>query len=448
MMAQNEILKNLGVEELNPMQLATLEAFGVDKNLVLLSPTGSGKTLAFLLPLVQRLDAESNDVQAVILAPSRELALQIETVFKQMGTPFKVMSCYGGRPAMDEHRTMNGIHPQVIVGTPGRMNDHLEKRNFNAKTVTTLVIDEFDKCLEFGFQEEMSEVIGKLPSLKKRVLLSATNADEIPQFTGVATTEEGKLLNNKVIKLDFSQSSYGATNLLLQVVNSPIKDKLETLYRLLCQLGNQTSLVFVNYRESVERVTGYLQAKRFPCDMFHGGMEQDDRERSLYKFRNGTCPVLVSTDLAARGLDIPGIDNVIHYHLPVNEESFTHRNGRTARWDATGQSFMILGPEEQLPDYVDANVSVFDLPENTPMPPKQEWATVYIGRGKKDKLNKVDVVGFFYKKGCLDRNDVGQVDVKDHYAFVAVKRSKVNQLLKLVAGEKIKGMRTIIEEAI
>ena len=428
MIAQNEILKNLGVEELNPMQLATLEAFGVDKNLVLLSPTGSGKTLAFLLPLVQRLDAESNDVQAVILAPSRELALQIETVFKQMGTPFKVMSCYGGRPAMDEHRTMNGIHPQVIVGTPGRMNDHLEKRNFNAKTVTTLVIDEFDKCLEFGFQEEMSEVIGKLPSLKKRVLLSATNADEIPQFTGVATTEEGKLLKNKVIKLDFSQSSYGATNLLLQVVNSPIKDKLETLYRLLCQLGNQTSLVFVNYRESVERVTGYLQAKRFPCDMFHGGMEQDDRERSLYKFRNGTCPVLISTDLAARGLDIPGIDNVIHYHLPVNEESFTHRNGRTARWDATGQSFMILGPEEQLPDYVDANVSVFDLPENTPMPPKQEWAT--------------------YKKGCLDRNDVGQVDVKDHYAFVAVKRSKVNQLLKLVAGEKIKGMRTIIEEAI
>ena len=448
MMKQSEILRNLGIEELNPMQLATLEAFGVDKNLVLLSPTGSGKTLAFLLPLMQRLDAGNDDVQAVILAPSRELALQIETVFKQMRTPFRVMSCYGGRPAMDEHRTMNGIHPQVIVGTPGRMNDHLEKRNFNAKTVTTLIIDEFDKCLEFGFQEEMSEVIGKLPSLKKRMLLSATDANEIPQFTGVATNDGGKLLKNKVIKLDFSRSEYGATNLLLQVVQSPEKDKLETLYRLLCQLGNQTSLVFVNYRESVERVTGYLQAKRFPCDMFHGGMEQDDRERSLYKFRNGTCPVLISTDLAARGLDIPGIDNVIHYHLPVNEESFTHRNGRTARWDATGHSFMILGPEEHLPDYVDANAPVFDLLEDTPKPPKQEWATVYIGRGKKDKLNKVDVVGFFYKKGHLDRNDVGQVDVKDHYAFVAVKRAKVNQLLKMVAGEKIKGMRTIIEEAL
>ena len=357
-MEQNEILKNLGIEELNPMQLATLEAYGVDKNLVLLSPTGSGKTIAFLLPLVLRLNPENDNVQAVVMVPSRELALQIETVFKQMGTPFRVMSCYGGRPAMDEHRTMNGIHPQVIVGTPGRMNDHLQKRNFNAKAVTTLVIDEFDKCLEFGFQDEMSEVISKLPSLKKRVLLSATDAEEIPQFTGVATTDEGKLLKNKVIKLDFSQSNYGASHLMLQVVPSPEKDKLETLYRLLCQLGNHSSLVFVNYRESVERVTGYLQAKRFPCDMFHGGMEQDDRERSLYKFRNGTCPVLVSTDLAARGLDIPGIDNVIHYHLPVNEESFIHRNGRTARWDATGQSYLILGPEEHLPEYVDADTPV------------------------------------------------------------------------------------------
>ena len=442
-----EILKKLGIEELNPMQLATMEAYGVDKNLVLLSPTGSGKTLAYLLPLVQRLNPESDDVQAVVLVPSRELALQTEIVFKQMGTPLRVMSCYGGRPAMDEHRTMNGIRPQVIVGTPGRMNDHLQKRNFNAKTVQTLIIDEFDKSLEFGFQDEMSEVISQLPSLKKRVLLSATDADEIPQFTGVATTEDGKLQKNKVIKLDFSQSEDCSPRLALHTVASPEKDKLETLYRLLCQLGSQTSLVFVNYRESVERVTGYLQAKRFPCDMFHGGMEQDDRERSLYKFRNGTCPVLISTDLASRGLDIPGIDNVIHYHLPVNEEAFTHRNGRTARWDATGQAYIILGPEEHLPDYVDADTPAYELPAETPKPPKQEWSTIYIGRGKKDKLNKVDVVGFFYKKGRLDRDDIGQVDVKDHYAFVAVKRAKVNQLLKLVAGEKIKGMRTIIEEA-
>ena len=153
-------------------------------DLILLSPTGSGKTLAYLLPLVSSLKKGVEGVQAVVLVPSRELALQIEQVFKAMATGFPVMSCYGGRPAMEEHRTMKGISPAVIIGTPGRMNDHLNKQNFEAGTVRTLVIDEFDKCLEFGFQDEMAEVIGKLPSLRRRFLLSATDAEEIPRFTG------------------------------------------------------------------------------------------------------------------------------------------------------------------------------------------------------------------------------------------------------------------------
>lgn len=436
-MRQPDILRNLKIEELTPMQEAAIGAYASRQDLVLLSPTGSGKTLAFLLPLVQSLRPEAAGVQAVVLVPSRELALQIETVFKAMNTPFKAMSCYGGRPAMEEHRTMRGIHPAVIIGTPGRMNDHLKKGNLEASAVTTLVIDEFDKCLEFGFQDEMSEVIGQLRSLKKRVLLSATDAAEIPAFVRA----------DDFVKLDFLQGESISERLNLQKVLSPEKDKLETLYRLLCTLGDASTLVFVNYRESVERVTGYLQARKFPCDMFHGGMEQPDRERSLYKFRNGSCPVLVSTDLAARGLDIPRIENVVHYHLPVNEEAFTHRNGRTARWEAQGASFLLLHAEERRPDYVREEIPVFELPEQTPPPPRSRWTTLYIGKGKKDKLNKIDIVGFLYKKGGLAKEDVGQVDVKEHYAFVAVRRGKVKQLLTLVRGEKIKGMKTLIEEA-
>lgn len=431
------ILHSLKIEQLTPMQEAAWDAYQSDNDLVLLSPTGSGKTLAFLLPLVQSLSADADGVQAVVLVPSRELALQIETVFKAMNTAFKVMSCYGGRPAMEEHRTMKGIRPAVIVGTPGRMNDHLRKQNFNAGSVITLVIDEFDKCLEFGFQEEMSEVIGQLPSLKKRILLSATDAEEIPRFTGL----------DRTVKLNFLNPEAVSDRLNLQQVLSPDKDKLETLYRLLCTLGEGATLVFVNYRESVERVTAYLKSKKFPCDAFHGGMEQADRERALYKFRNGSCPVLISTDLAARGLDIPGIDNVVHYHLPVNEEAFTHRNGRTARWEARGSSYLLLHPEERLPDYLPEGIPVCELPQQTPKPPKSRWTTLYIGKGKKDKLNKIDIVGFLYKKGGLAREDVGQVDVKEHYAFVAIRRSKLNQLLTLVRGEKIKGMKTLIEEA-
>lgn len=439
-MELQDILRNLQIEQLTPMQEAAREAYGENKDLVLLSPTGSGKTLAFMLPLVQALRTDVQGVQAVVLVPSRELALQIETVFKSMGTSFKAMSCYGGRPAMEEHRTMKGINPAVIIGTPGRMNDHLRKQNFDARSVSTLVIDEFDKCLEFGFHDEMAEVIGQLPSLKKRILLSATDAEEIPQFAGVG---DGASL----VKLDFLDPEALAPRLKLHRVLSPGKDKLETLYRLLCTLGGDSTLVFVNYRESVERVADYLQSKKFPCDAFHGGMEQADRERALYKFRNGSSPVLVSTDLAARGLDIPGIDNVVHYHLPVNEEAFTHRNGRTARWEARGSSFLLLHSEERLPDYLPQDIPAFELPEQTPKPAKSRWATLYIGKGKKDKLNKIDIVGFLYKKGGLAKEDIGQVDVKEHYAFVAVRRDKMKQLLTLIRGEKIKGIKTIIEEA-
>lgn len=440
-MKTNDILDNLKIEQLNPMQEAVGRVYESCKSLIVLSPTGSGKTLAFLLPLVQGLLASTEAVQAVVLVPSRELALQIEGVFKAMNTGFKVMSCYGGRPAMDEHRTMRSLKPAVIVGTPGRMNDHLHKGNFGVEEIRTLVIDEFDKCLEFGFQEEMAEVVGQLPALKKRVLLSATDAEEIPQFTGVAEGEAG------VEKLDFLTEEGVSSRLTLQQILSPQKDKLETLYRLLCVVARRPTLVFVNYRESVDRVAGYLKSKKFPCEAFHGGMEQPDRERALYKFRNGSSPVLVSTDLAARGLDIPGVENIVHYHLPVNEEAFTHRNGRTARWEATGSSFLLLHSEERLPEYVPQDIPVFTLPEETPKPVKARWTTLYIGKGKKDKLNKVDIVGFLYKKGGLSREDVGQVDVKDHYAFVAVRRSKCKLLLSLVQGEKIKGIRTLIEEA-
>lgn len=163
-------------------------------------------------------------------------------------------------------------------------------------------------------------------------------------------------------------------------------------------MGSGSTLVFCNHRESVERVGKYLQSKKFQCGIFHGGMEQDDRERSLYKFRNGSCHVLISTDLAARGLDIPEIENVVHYHLPVNEDGYIHRNGRTARWEAEGNSYILLHQEEMLPEYLTEVSEEFLLPEVTPKPSLPEFVTLYIGKGKKDKINKIDIVGFLFKK--------------------------------------------------
>ena len=433
-----QVLDNLKIQELNPMQQESLEVSTEDKDVILLSPTGSGKTLAFLLPMLLNLKPDNGTVQSLILAPSRELALQINAVFQQMGTKYKSCCCYGGHPISEEKKSILGNKPAVIIGTPGRITDHLSKGNFDPTTIHTLIIDEFDKSLELGFHDEMAVIIEQLPNLKKRFLLSATDAEEIPEFTGV----------NGAIKLDYLDPNQShSSRLKLMKVTSPAKDKIETLYNLLCTLGNTSSIVFCNHRDAVDRVNKLLLDKKLETDKFHGGMEQPARERALYKFRNGSSHILVSTDLAARGLDIPEIEHVIHYHFPINEEAFTHRNGRTARWDATGTSYVILNTEEKIPEYIPNDIEEYDIPEVVSRPPKSKWVTLYIGKGKKDKLSRMDIAGFLYKKGKLTKEDVGSIDLKEHYAFVAVKRSKVKQLLNLIRGEKIKGMKTLIEEA-
>ena len=431
-------LNKLGIEQLTDMQKSSINAFSEDKDIILLSPTGSGKTIAFLLPLISILKSDTEDVQAVILAPSRELAMQINSVFKSINSQYTSVCCYGGRPTMEEHKTIKSVKPAVIIGTPGRVLDHIDKGNFSCAKVEILIIDEFDKSLEFGFHDEMKEIIENLSNLKKRILTSATDAEEIPDFTGL----------NSVIRLNYLDNKDDEEERLnLFVVNSPEKDKLETLYKLLCTVGEKQTVVFCNHRESVERVDKFLKSKKLITSIFHGGMEQDYREKSLYKFRNGSSHILVSTDLAARGLDIPEIENIIHYHLPTNQEGFTHRNGRTARWQSYGNSYILLGPEENLPEYIDEDINEYVIPEVLPKLGLPKFVTLYIGKGKKDKINKVDIVGFLFKKGNLSKEDIGKVDVKDHYAFAAISRKKIKQAMTLLKNEKLKGQKILIEEA-
>lgn len=431
------VLAKLQIEELNPMQEAALRAIGGRKDVVLLSPTGSGKTLAYLLPVLRRLKSDVRGVQAIVIVPSRELAMQIDAVFKSMGTAYLSMSCYGGHSTMEEKRSLIARQPSLIIGTPGRLNDHLGKGNFSVENVHTFILDEFDKSLELGFQDEMAEVLSYIDGVEKRILTSATDLENIPDFVEMGRTT----------RLDFLKEDGVEERLHMMRVDSPTKDKIDTLYQLLCTLGSNSTIVFCNYRESVDRVVTLLKEKQFYCEGFHGGMEQENREKAIYKFRSGSCHVLVSTDLAARGLDIPEIQNIIHYHLPVSEDAFTHRNGRTARWESKGNAFVILHSEENIPVYFPSDLENCVLPEEQLKPTKPLWATLYIGKGKKDKLNKIDIVGFLYKKCQLTNNDVGQIDVRDRYALVAVKRKKIKQTLNLAKSEKIKGKKTIIEEA-
>lgn len=431
-----KFLSNLNIDELNPMQQASLQANEKNDDIVLLSATGSGKTLSFLLPVIQRLKKDIAVVQALIIVPSRELAIQIDDVLRKMQTGYKATLCYGGHKREIEENNLTQA-PAIIIGTAGRLADHIRRNNFAVAHISTLVLDEFDKSLELGFTEEMSFIIGSLKGVKKRILTSATQAVPIPEFIGLTHP----------IFLNFLPDTENTGNMLdIKTVFSEDKDKLNTLFTLICYLGNRSTIVFCNHRESVERTSVLLTEKGILNVFYHGGMEQQERDSALCKFRNGTSNILVTTDLASRGLDIPNIRYIIHYHLPMSEDVFTHRNGRTARMEASGTAILILSADEKLPGFIQA-VENIELAEGYPLPEKPKWSTLFIAAGKKDKVNKIDIVGFLSKKGELKKEDIGIIEVKDFFSFVAVRKVKVGHVLQLIKNEKIKNKKVKIEIA-
>lgn len=430
-----KILEKLKITSLNEMQQASLAATKKGSDVVLLAPTGSGKTLGFLFPLLNNLNANVKGVQALVLVPSRELALQIEQVFKQMGTGFKVNCCYGGHPVRTERNNFEQP-PAVLIGTPGRIAYHLRHENFDESPIHTLVLDEFDKALEFGFQEDMSYIIAKLLSLKQRILTSATAMEEIPSFTGL----------KNAVEIDFLKDVKVAPDLKLKKVLTTAEDKLDTLFQLICKIGNKTTLIFCNHRETVDRISDLLIDKDLAHDIFHGGMEQDERERALLKFRNGSIRILITTDLASRGLDIPEVEYIIHYQLPYTEDAFLHRNGRTARMNAKGTAYLVIADDEKYP-FLKGDIETENLKGNFALPKDSQWQTLYIAAGKKDKVNKIDIVGLLLKKGGLQKDDVGLIEVKDQASYVAVKRNLVGRVLGALSNEKIKNKKVKIEVA-
>ncbi len=432
-----QILNNLNIDALNDMQQASIEANQQHADVILLSATGTGKTIAFLLPIIALLDKNNKQTQAMIIVPSRELALQIEQVFRNMGTGFKVTCCYGGHKRETEENNLIQA-PALIVGTPGRIADHIRRENITTDSIKTLVMDEFDKLLELGFQDEISFIISSLPSIKKRILTSATPGMEIPEFVGLIDPERINFITG-----EFTDNN----NTAIQTVFSDDKDKIETLFRLLCMLNSHSVIVFCNHRESVERTSSLLMEKGITNQFYHGAMEQQVRDSALCKFRNGSTNILVTTDLASRGLDIPNIRYIIHYHLPHTEDIFTHRNGRTGRMDASGTAILILSEEEKLPSYITQKVVQIKLPDTNVIPDKPKWTTLFIAAGKKDKVNKIDIVGFLSNRGQLKKEDIGLIEVKDFFSFVAVRKNKVGDALQLIKDAKIKNKKVKIEVA-
>ena len=415
-----------GITALNEMQQLMA---GTDKRkMILLAPTGSGKTAAFAIRLLRDLKPSSGKLQAVIMAPARELVLQIAGVVRPVAAGLKTVAFYGGHSMADEVNSLS-VMPDIIVSTPGRLLDHITRGTLDVGGVKSLVLDEYDKSLELGFQDEMRRIARRMKSVDMVLLTSATRLEELPDF----------LPMNGAETIDFTTRGE-RSRLQVVRVNTPLRDKLQPLADLLRSLSNGRAIVFVNHRESAERVYEFLKKERFPAGLYHGGLEQRDRQLAVDLFNNGTTPVLVSTDLGSRGLDIDDVNYIIHYHMPLSPDSWTHRNGRTARMGASGTAYVVISEEENVPEcvswdreYVPRSVADDGI--------RSDVATLYFNAGKKEKISRGDIAGFLMQKGGLSKEEVGKIIVNDHSAIAAIARDKAAKTLEAVAPYKLKNTR-------
>jgi superfamily II DNA/RNA helicase len=422
------ILEKLKIKELNPMQVEARSKIMEEAEVVLLSPTGTGKTLAFLLPVIENIDPNIDGVQALIIVPTRELAVQIEQVVREMGSGFKVNAMYGGRSG--SHDKINLKHPpSILIGTPGRLAANIFRETFEVAEIKTLVLDEFDKSLEMGYDDDMIDILDGLPSIEKKILTSATFGVEIPDFVELSNPQTINYLKDEVPALSIEVVKGGELNdLLLDVLSN---------------LPNQPGIIFCNYKDSIQSVCDLLQEKGIPFGSFYGDMDQQNRERALLKFRNGTHQLLVATDLAARGIDIPDLKFIVHYQLPKKEEEFTHRNGRTARMKKKGTAYVLLGNQLRLPDYLE-DVTPSGVSRKAFLI-EQNWVTLFISGGRQDKISKGDIAGLLMKEGKLSQDEVGIIELKRDCAFVAVNASKAEAIVTKLNNSRLKKKKVRIK---
>jgi len=417
-----------GFNSWTKVQKETFSQYANQDEVIIYAPTGSGKTIAFLLPLMQMIQENEGKtgLQAVIFSPTRELALQIEQVFKSLKSGVSITSCYGGHSMKTEVANLSA-NPSIIVGTPGRIVDHMHRGNIDMRSVEYFIIDEFDKCLEIGFQSEMEEVYSKFRKLKKSIYCSATQIEHFPSFIKLNNPVTIDVLG-EMAEPEISFYKVDAT-----------RDRMQQMKQMIAHFKSEPTIIFANFRDDVVDLSNYFEDERIAVTAYHGGMEQDERERALIKFRNGSAPVLICTDLGARGLDIPMIKHIIHYQLPEKEDAFIHRNGRTARMSEDGSVYIFEQDEEY---------SKYDLPvltekrfDGAKRYQSPEWTTVYFSAGKKDKINKIDLLGFICQKGGVEKKDVGTIAVLDRSSFVAIKRHLVGEILPELRKHKVKGQK-------
>jgi len=393
---------------------------------ILLANTGTGKTFAFLVELEKTLQQLESKDCTLILCPSRELAQQVSNSFSQLRTGRKSVTCYGGHKFQYEVQQLNE-HPTVIIGTPGRIADHINRGTMSNLHITHLIIDEYDKTLELGFQKEIDFITSNCADFKSIQLVSATEIKELPetfksfQFHTSTFLEETK------------------PNYTLYSIEAEGNDKLVTLVKYISNVTSNNTLIFCSHREAADRIKQHLKEFGKETALYHGGLEQREREHALYLFKSGCVDTLICTDLASRGLDIPELELVIHYQFPHSKEDFIHRNGRTARMKSEGTVLLLHSESEPLPDYTnDFKINKMKGFEDfKDFNPTQKFP-IYLSAGRKDKIRKIDIVGFFTKEAGIKNEHLGMIEIYDQHSLITLSTNELKKIKSLLPLVRIK----------
>lgn len=434
-------LSSLGYNSMTAIQAQSLPLILKGRDVIGQGQTGSGKTAAFGLGLLNKLDVKRFRVQSLVLCPTRELAEQVSGELRRLARSVpnvKIITLYGGTPIKAQADSIaKGAH--IVVGTPGRVEDHLNKGSLPLEELTTLVLDEADRMLDMGFQKTLDAIIDVVPKERQTLLFSATYPPKIKEIAEKITK------NAELAKVAPTQDSVRIDEHFYQVSNE--KERMHALQLLLLQQGSLQSVVFCNTRADAQSVAGGLKSGGFSAAALHGDMEQKDRDQTLIRFSNNSINTLVATDVAARGLDIDSLDVVFNYHLPRELEVYTHRIGRTGRAGAKGTAHALFQASEQfridqLESYLGKQITVSELPPKelaSQKPERPVMSTLRIEGGKKQKLRPGDIVGAITKGGDFKGDQIGKIQVMDNWAYVAIERAIAKSALNKVSQGKIKG---------
>lgn len=435
-----ENIESLGYTQLTPIQAESLPHILAGKDVIAQAKTGSGKTACFGIGLLSALDLSNFRVQAMVVCPTRELADQVCKEIRRLARytqNIKVLALCGGTPSRPQIDSLaHGVH--IVVGTPGRLQEHLRKRNLRLDNLKILVLDEADRMLDMGFEEAVSEVISYTPKHRQTLLFSATFADPIRELSQKFQADP------VTINIEENHQDDAIEQRFFQVEKG---NRTNALGYLLAFYKPESTVIFCNTKKDCHDIANSLEGNGFSVQALHGDLEQKDRDQVLVRFANKSCSILVATDVAARGLDIKELQAVINYELPWDPEIYVHRIGRTGRAGHKGVALSLCAPQEQprvkaIEDYQSISVKWDDVApfqmsrEHRLQPP---MVTLWIDGGRKDKVRPGDLLGALTGEKGIPGSEVGKIDIFDNHAYVAIKRESVDEALSCLRNGRIKG---------